>query len=182
MPWKTIVFFVEGDADSRFIERVVEPNLQTSNISVDTYEYENKKKDKVKSFIQRCQAKEVFDYYFLSDFDYNPCMTQAIENELEKRPYLDEEKIIIVVKEIEGWYLAGLSDDASDDLGIPYYEDTQKIYKDQFNNLRPREFDSLIDFQIELTKFFDMDEARGSNESFEYMHNATGLQWRTVPS
>jgi hypothetical protein len=39
---------------------------------------------------------------------------------------------IVVIKEIESWYLAGLTEDSADELEVPYFSDTSDIDKQLF--------------------------------------------------
>ena len=109
------------------------------------------------------------DYYFLSDVNRSPCVTakkQSLKNKY--KPKIDENKIVIVVKEIESWYLSGVDDKTCNDLGVKPFQNTNAITKEHFNQLIPKNFDSRIDFMLEVLKRFNMETAKKKNKSFSY--------------
>lgn len=84
---------------------------------------------------------------------------------------IDENKIIVVIKEIESWYLAGLNDENAKKFKISpvKIKTTDSITKEQFNNLIPRKFRySRMDFMIEILKCFSIEMGRQRNKSFRY--------------
>ena len=89
-----------------------------------------------------------------------------VENKFGDR--IDKNNLIIVVKEIEGWYLAGLDDESCEELGLRPFRSTDDITKEHFNNLIPNKFDSRIDFMIEILKRFSFETAKQKNKSFSY--------------
>ena len=50
----------------------------------------------------------------------------------EKHPNIDKDKIIVVIKEIESWYLAGLDNKACKQLKIKNFANTDNITKEKF--------------------------------------------------
>ncbi|MHC4361138.1 MAG: hypothetical protein ACYSTN_10185, partial [Planctomycetota bacterium] len=80
----------------------------------------------------------------------------------------DINNVIVIVKEIESWYLAGLDSKNCKKLGIKVFRKTDNITKEQFDKLRPRKFNSRIDFMIEILKRFSMETAKRKNKSFDY--------------
>ena len=109
------------------------------------------------------------DYFFLRDLNASPCVTARIESvEIELRERIDRNSLIIVVKEIEGWYLAGLDDGACKELGFRPFSNTDEVTKECFNNLIPKKFDSRIDFMVEILKKFSLETAEQKNKSFGY--------------
>jgi hypothetical protein len=75
---------------------------------------------------------------------------------------------MIVVEEIEGWYLAGLSQDDSRAMNIRHLGMTDQITKEVFVTLKPRQFVSTVDFMSEIVKYFSVDLAVTNNGSFAY--------------
>jgi len=75
---------------------------------------------------------------------------------------------IFVVREIEGWYLAGMDDVSSGKIGIKSFHNTEHINKSAFNDLKPKKFNSRIDFMSEILKLFCIDTAKMKNRSFSY--------------
>jgi len=81
---------------------------------------------------------------------------------------IDPENILVVIKEIESWYLAGLDDHACITLDLKPCTLTDGITKEQFNSLIPKKFDSRVNFMIEILKIFSIETAKTKNRSFRY--------------
>jgi hypothetical protein len=75
----------------------------------------------------------------------------------------------VVSKEIESWYLAGLTADGASALKVKCPAMTDHLTKEDLDQLRPSRFDSKLDFLLELLKFFDAATACQRNKSFEYL-------------
>jgi hypothetical protein len=74
-----------------------------------------------------------------------------------------------VIKEIESWYLAGLTAKDLEKLNIDYKKKkTDNLTKEQFNRLIPKKFISRIDFMQEVLKHFHLETAKQNNQSFKY--------------
>ncbi|KYK27551.1 MAG: hypothetical protein AYK19_06735 [Theionarchaea archaeon DG-70-1] len=168
MGYKALYIWVEGDNDLRFFENILKPLFEKKYNYVQIRKYKEKmKKEKIDNFLEGIKAKGD-SYIFVGDINTHPCAT-AKKQEL-KRTYkkVDENRIVVVKKEIESWYLAGLDKKSSENLGARYLNDTDNIIKEQFNSMMPRKFDSRMDFMTEILKFFSIDIAKQKNESFKY--------------
>jgi hypothetical protein len=89
------------------------------------------------------------------------------------RKSIDDRRVLIVVREIESWYLAGLPD--NNPLGIRVPGNTCALTKEQFNDTMPKHLDSRIDYMLEVLKLFDTNTATGRNPSFHYFARRCGL-------
>ena len=125
------------------------------------------KKEKVNNFLKSIKVMNA-DYIFAGDINANPCATAKKQELKHTYKEIDEDRIIVVKKMIEGWYLAGLNKKNSKKLGVPYFNDTNDITKEQFDKMIPKNFDSRIDFMTEILKCFSIDVAKQKNESFKY--------------
>lgn len=104
------------------------------------------------------------------------CITarkQTIKNKYGRRISVD--RIIVVVKEIESWYIAGLDNGACKELGLHSFTSADNITKEKFNDMMPKKFDSRIDFMVEILKRFSVETAVRKNKSFDYFARRTGL-------
>ena len=81
---------------------------------------------------------------------------------------IDNDKMIVVIKEIESWYLAGLDNEVCRQLKINNFADTDNVTKEKFNALIPKKFTSRIDFMSEILKYFSIEIAKQKNNSFQY--------------
>jgi len=76
--------------------------------------------------------------------------------------------MIVVVKEIEGWYLAGLDNKVCKQFKIDSFANTDNVTKEKFNALIPKKFTSRVDFISEILKNFSIEIAKQKNNSFQY--------------
>ena len=90
---------------------------------------------------------------------------------------LEIERILIVRREVESWYLAGLDSDSHEEFRLPTRRNTDGITKERFDGLIPSRFDSRTDFMVEILNRYDVEVARGRNESFDY---AMGKYFRPI--
>lgn len=167
MPYKRIFIWVEGDDDERFFSNIIEPKLKSKYNDIKVVKWGKHKKEYIKKFIRSINSMKG-GYIFVRDFDNASCIINRKEKTKECYQFLDENKIFIVVTEIEGWYLAGLNVESSEKLKIKNFKDTNDIVKEQFDELIPSKFDSRIDFMKEILKMFTIDIAKKKNNSFEY--------------
>jgi len=167
MGYKRLFIWVEGEDDRRFFEKIMVPKLQRKYNFVKTRRYAALKKEKIDNFLKSIKAMGA-DYIYVTDINNSPCVTakkREIQNKLKN---IEGERIMVVIKEIESWYLAGLDNIASRKLGIRTYNVTDDITKEQFNSLIPKRYDSRIDFMLEILKIFSIEIAKQKNRSFRY--------------
>jgi predicted solute-binding protein len=76
--------------------------------------------------------------------------------------------MIIVVAEIESWYIAGLKKEKAIEWKIEEIEKTELVTKEVFNQLYFKRFNSRLDFMQEILKEYDYELAKERNASFNY--------------
>jgi len=166
MQYRRLFVCVEGDDDERFVTWIIKPLLERKYDSVEVRKYAKQKKEKFNNMLR--SFGRIGEYLCLVDMNDAPCITarkQAIQDEFRN---IDTERIVVVVKEIEGWYLAGLDEAGCEQLGIPAHDTTDHIAKEDFDHLIPRRFDSRVDFMAEILKCFAVEIAKQKNNSFRY--------------
>lgn len=162
-----LFIFIEGDDDERFFNRIILPMFENKYDKVQLWKYAQKKNEIIFQFLKSIQAMNA-DYIFVTDNNGSPCITdrkQKIETDFQN---IDKNKILVVVREIESWYLAGIDDGSSKKFGIKSFSNTERINKVAFNDLKPKKFSSRIDFMSEILKLFCIDTAKCKNGSFSY--------------
>ena len=169
MSYHEIYFFVEGSDDERFLRTTVIP-LIGEKYRCSLHKYSGMTKKKVENFLKSINAMDFADYCFLGDINSSPCITKKKDSLIEiYEQKLDGNKVFIVIKEIESWYLSGLDDNKCRDLGIKTFYETNSITKEQFNAMIPAKYDdSRIDFMSEVLKRFSIETAKSKNNSFQY--------------
>lgn len=169
MNYSRLFLWVEGADDKRFMENVVIPRFEEEYDFVKIIEYAKEKIEWRENFLRSIVCMEG-DYIFFHDND-TVCFITDKENLLNTHAQLDTEEVLIVIKEIESWYLAGVPQEFANEVGVSLPPRTDVVTKEQFNNLIPQTFDSRIDFMQEVLKHFDVVEAQRRNTSFEYFVN-----------
>lgn len=171
--YRRLFILIEGPDDGRFFDRIIKPVFQTKYNHVDLWEHAEKSPKSTRQFIDSINSMScgnfVADYIFVTDINAAPCITYRKQAKQDKFNNIDKDKIIVVIKEIESWYLAGLDDVCSRKCGIHHCRTTDTITKEQFNDLIPKRFGaSRIDFCQEILKYFNLAIAKQKNESFRY--------------
>lgn len=167
MAYRRLFIFLEGDDDERFFDRVIKPMYEQIYDHVHLWKYAQTKKQKVNGFLRSINAMRA-EYLFVFDMDESLCVTKKKERCASKFEKLSEEHILIVCREIESWYLAGLNDEGCSQIGIPPSYNTDSMSKEQFDGMMPKKFASRIDFMQEIMKVFDQNTALTRNNSFRY--------------
>ena len=167
MAEKKLFLWVEGEDDGRFFERIIEPMLGMKYSCVEILRYARMPKKKIDDFLRSIIAMAA-DYIFVADINNSHCVTEKIGKIKSRYKNIDEERILVVIKEIEGWYLAGLDNDKAKKLKIHTNDCTDTLTKEQFNIRIPKTVDSRIDFMIEILNAFSVETAKEKNSSFRY--------------
>lgn len=168
MAYKRLWVLLEGNDDERFFDRVIKPIFEKTYDFVRPWQYAQKKTTKVEDFLRSIKSMGS-DYFFWGDINSLPCVTAKKKRVMDSYGrMLDTDKIIVVIREIESWYLAGLNDRRCKELGLRPSKNTDKTTKEKLEELAPRKFDSRIDFMVEILKRFSVNTARQKNESFNY--------------
>lgn len=181
MTMKSIFYLlVEGIDDYNFIKRIFKRYFEEQYVKAIPLEYAQDSPEELKTFIEIVEGSEEDDYIIFGDYKQEcGCITNTkIKINDEKfGGNADLNKILIVIREIEGWYLAGLSDDDITELKIELnLSNTNYITKKIFNDNIPRKdlkYKSIY-MSILLAKF-KIEYGRKRNESFCYCCEKIGL-------
>jgi len=165
---KTRIFIlVEGEDDVRFFGRIIKPLLINRYDAVEIIPYASIKRTKVDNFLKSIRLMKN-DYIFVADIDAENSVRDKKQVLYSHFSHIDGGSIIVVIKEIESWYYAGLTLESVQDLEVPDIPLTDDLTKEDFNRLIPRKYDSRIDFMFEILKYFSIDSARKKNHSFRF--------------
>jgi len=108
------------------------------------------------------------EYLLFTDIDNEPGVKAKKHILMERFDALDTSHIVVVIREIESWYLAGLDDAAELELSLPHHPSTDSLSKEYFNSHIPRRFVSRIAFMVEILARFSIAVACRKNQSFRY--------------
>ena len=165
---KTRMFIlVEGEDDVRFFGRIIKPLLIGRYEAVEIIPYASIKRSKVDSFLKSIRLMNN-DYIFVSDIDTEQSVREKKQVLYSHFSHIDGGSIVVVIKEIESWYYAGLSGECAQSLSVSTLPSTDELTKEDFNSLIPSKFDSRIDFMFEILKYFSIETAEKKNHSFKF--------------
>jgi len=170
MSYKRLFILVEGNDDERFFERIIRPKFEEKYDSITPWKYAQKKNKEVIKFLKSIEAMRA-DYIYTKDFNSAPCITKKKQRIQIKIKNINKDRIIVVIEEIESWYLAGLDNIRAKIVGVRSFKTTDTITKEQFISLMPKKYDSKIDFMSEILNHFSIEIARRKNRSFSYFIN-----------
>lgn len=165
---KTRIFLlVEGEDDVRFFGRIIKPLFIGRYDSVEIIPYASIKRTKVDNFLKSIRLMNN-DYIVVADIDAENSVRDKKRVLSSYFSHIEGGSIIVVIKEIESWYYAGLSGDSARILNSPDLLSTDELTKEDFNRLIPLNYDSRIDFMFEILKYFSIDSAVQKNQSFRF--------------
>ena len=164
--YRMLWLLVEGDDDERFCEAVLSPVFQARYDHVKIWQYSQQKSSKTVGLIRSIGSMNA-DYLLLGDIDERPCVTVTKEELATQFSVLSSDRVIVVRREIEAWYLAGLSEEARRELGLGRVTDAESVTKEQFDQLvgGRRRHTSTME---EILKHYDVEVARQRSPSFRY--------------
>lgn len=168
MGYKRLFIWVEGQDDIRFFNRIIKSILEKKYELVEVISYANMSRQKFTNFLKTIKAMNA-SYIYVTDINNSPCISAKKEQIHSTLKDVNEDRIHVVIKEIESWYLAGLSNENLRRLKIRQHKVIENITKEQFNNLIPKKFDSRIDFMWEILKSYSIKIASQNNRSFKYL-------------
>ncbi len=173
---RRLVILIEGDDDKDFFDRVIKPRFERKYRPVVLWKYSQKSPEEVNRFLEIAKEKQDAEYIFVADNDKLRCVPKRKAEIQEKYNSVDDKsKILLVVREIEGWYLAGLGEDECQKLGFSPFKTTDKIGKGKFKKAQRVSSRSRINFVQEVLRLFDIETAKCNNKSFKYFAEKYGL-------
>jgi hypothetical protein len=168
MTSRTLYVLLEGNDDERFFRRLLQPYLQRRYRRIKYWKYAREKRKHTLKFIRSLLRMES-DFLFVRDNDTAPSV-QAKKQEIAEfyEGAIPDRAIVIVVMEIESWYMAGPNAAYLRKRGIPSLNgSTDSLTKEEFNRLIPPLM-SRIEFLNEILEQFSIDRGITRNTSFRF--------------
>ncbi len=168
-----IFILLEGDDDERFFNEVLSPLFRERFSTIKIWKYAQRKAEKVVNILRSIKSMNKA-YLFLADYDDACCITKKKEEIKEKfDSMIEPEKLFVVIREIESWYLSGLSDENTRKIcKRKRIKDVHHCTKEEFGMLIPTRM-SRVEFMQQVLKSFDIETARKNNSSFDYLIRRT---------
>ena len=111
---------------------VLAPIFQATFDHVAIWDYSQKKDAKLTSLIRNIGSMNA-GYLLFGDIDDRPCVTVTKEYLVNRFSVPAWDRIVVVRREIEAWYLAGLDEASCDELGLARVSDVDSTTKEQFD-------------------------------------------------
>ena len=164
--YRRLWLLVEGNDDARFVDAVLAPEFRRAYDDVQIWRYSQAPIRKRANFLRSVHAMGA-DYILFCDIDELPCVTFKKESVRRGLPSLSDDRIAVVVKEIESWYLAGLDERDFQDLRIHGVDRPDEVVKEKFDVLVGGKANHT-NMMVEILKRYDISQARRRSLSFGY--------------
>lgn len=174
-----LYLLVEGEDDRRFLDRVIVPRLGERGFHVKIIQYAQKTHGYLENLLaslSAMHAKTGAEYAYLADIDDSPCVTEKKQRICSNLSGLEESRIFVVIKEIESWYLAGLTAEQARRMKVRRPPaDTNAVTKETLNTLVPTRYSSRLEFMIDLLECYSLETAVQRNDSLLYFCAKMGI-------
>ncbi len=164
---RQIWLLVEGVDDERFVKSVLAPEFQRAYDVVRIWKYSQVAIPVRANLLRSIHATPNADYILFCDIDQHPCVTSKKEWVKKPLPSLSDDRIAVVVKEIESWYLAGLDERDFEELRIANVDRPDETVKESFDALVGGKVNHTA-MLVEILKRYKPSEARRRSPSFGY--------------
>lgn len=166
-----LYFLVEGNDDEDFIRSVIFPLVKGVDPNlIHIWKYREQKKEKVKGFLTSLNQMHS-NFFYITDNDDSVCVTCAKLRELNYyrlKGILDESRIIVVIKEIESWYYAGMVASKAKKIGIIKTGlNANDVTKEKFKEIISKDKTRQEVLQKILSNF-DLSKGMNENTSLAY--------------
>ena len=167
MAARRLFIFVEGSDDVRFFETIIKPRFEHVFESVELITFACTKSVKVDRFIRGINAMG-HSYIIVTDIDFEKSIPAKKNIILSRFDEADYSHVMVIIQEIESWYIAGIDESGAKALGIHVPARTDFVTKEHFVGWIPRYYPSKIAFMIEVLKHFSLSVAVEKNRSFRF--------------
>lgn len=167
MAARRLFIFVEGSDDVRFFETIIKPRFEHAFESVELITFACTKSVRVDRFIRGINAMN-HRYIIVTDIDLENSVHSKKKIILSRFSEADYQNVMVIIQEIESWYLAGIDGNGAKILGIHAPARTDFVTKEHFIRWIPRYYPSKIAFMIEVLKHFSISTAVEKNKSFRF--------------
>lgn len=176
---KILWFFVEGETDEEFLQRVIVPRLNPQ-FYVRWWRYARKPKEDRRKFIQALHSpsfSQTAEYWILADKDQCACFSacrDAVIMAFDGLPH--RERIICPDRSIEVWYVAGFtSSDLFRRLEFPIVEGLHKNQFDQIIQGCGYTMTQRSEILASMLDGYNLDLARQRSPSLDYFCRKLGI-------
>ncbi len=167
MSERRLFILVEGNDDERFFERIIIPLLSPRYRAIRLIKFACMRSNRVCRFI-RSIHRAGDELLLVADIDKAPGVTAKKRILMERFGVVQPSEIMVIIQEIESWYLAGLETLDAYRLGTHPVLSTDQVTKEIFNTTIPPQYTSRIAYMLEILSRFSIPSACRKNRSFHH--------------
>jgi len=167
MTERRLYILLEGNDDERFFGRIILPLIAHRYRSVRLIKYACLKRARVCKFVQSIR-RTGDEYLLVTDIDQAPGVKAKKQMIIERFCVVHPATVVVIIQEIESWYLAGIEDPDAAILGVNPPATTDHVTKEEFNRMIPPQYASRIAYMLEILSRFSLPAAYRKNRSFRY--------------
>jgi hypothetical protein len=161
------MFFVEGDDDQRFLERIISPLLADKYPIIKYFRYAPCVPKEVCNLVRSIETS--WDYFFLADLDQNECLIRKREAVCERMRAVNLRQVVIVEREIESWYASGVDANTAKKIGFKLPRDSGSFSKEHLLRCVGKKFSTATDIRLALLDSYSLQRARLRSTSLSYL-------------
>lgn len=180
MSERRLFILVEGNDDERFFTSIIIPLLSPRYRAVRLIKYACMRSNRVCRFI-RSIHRAGDELLLVTDIDKAPGVAAKKHIIMERFGVIQQGEIMVIIQEIESWYLAGLELEDAQRLGVRPLHSTDQVTKEIFNTSIPPQYTSRIAYMIEILSRFSISSACRKNRSFHHFMNRYYLDCGVTP-
>lgn len=162
-----LILWVEGYHDFLFFDKIIQPKLKCKYTRIKILEHSKETNDYINRYIESINSMKI-DYIFIVDIDNVSQISLKKEKVKNAHPNIDEDKILVVIREIESWYAAGLKQGLRKHK-ISNLNVTDDLTKEDFEKKIPTEYTKTL-YLMEILNIFSINVALKKNKSFNYCY------------
>lgn len=167
MSERRLFILVEGNDDERFFTSIIIPLLSPRYRAIRLIKYACMRSNRVCRFI-RSIHRAGDELLLVTDIDKAPGVAAKKQIIMERFGVVQPGEIMVIIQEIESWYLAGLELEDAQRLGARPLHSTDQVTKEIFNTSIPPQYTSRIAYMIEILSRFSIPSACRKNRSFHH--------------
>jgi hypothetical protein len=158
---------IEGEQDERFFKKILHKQFRKKYKYVHYWPYAEEKPELFEGMISSC-IDENIDYIITGDCDSDDPNTHVDKLYERSNKIVNKSNIFIIIKEIESWYLSGLSEDKIKLMEFKEsFDNTNDLTKQDFENMKPKKYKSFYYYITTILSYFDHNIAINKNNSFK---------------
>lgn len=180
MSERRLFVLVEGNDDERFFTSIIIPLISPRYRAVRLIKYACMRSNRVCRFI-RSIHRAGDELLLVADIDKAAGVTTKKRILMERFGVVQPGEIMVIIQEIESWYLAGLETQDAHRLGVHPMPSTDQVTKEIFNTTIPPQYTSRIAYMLEILSRFSISSACRKNRSFHHFMDRYYLDCGETP-